>query len=394
MKTLLLIFLCGIMYADSTTVLDIISGVRKTHAPDKRTTIFTINADFSKINPVITGETNLPLALEELQAKLKEQNIEADFSVDILPEKNLGQNIMAVVCISVANHRTEPKHSAEMATQALMGTVVKVWKKRGEWYLVQTPDNYLGWVDDDGIQLMNQSKINEWLAAHRVIVTVPYALLRTEADEKSKVVSDLTAGNILKTKGVKGNYFLLVTPDGREGYLAMSNSAKFEEWVNTASLSGENILNSASEFMGYPYLWGGTSTKGVDCSGFTKSVYFMNGLITPRDASQQVYSGELVDTKEGFSNLEPGDLLFFGFKATDSTRERVTHVGIYIGSDDFIHSSGKVKINSLNKNKPNFSPYRYNTFIRAKRFFVNPEANGLTFIKNSPAYFLKGGLPQ
>ncbi|MCC6549268.1 MAG: C40 family peptidase [Ignavibacteriaceae bacterium] len=394
MKTILLIFLCSIMYADSTTVLNIIADVRKTHAPDKRTTIFTLNTDFSKTNPVISGETNLPLALEELKAKLKEQNIEAEFSVDILPEKNLGENTTAVVCISVANHRTDPKHSAEMATQSLMGTVVKVWKKRGEWYLVQTPDNYLGWVDDDGIQLMNQKKVNDWLASQRVIVTVPYALLRADADEKSPVVSDLTAGNILKKKGVKGNYFLLETPDGREGYLAMSNSDLFEEWVNGAELNAENILNSASEFMGYPYLWGGTSTKGVDCSGFTKSVYFMNGLITPRDASQQVYSGELVDTKDGFSKLEPGDLLFFGFKATDSTRERVTHVGIYIGDDDFIHSSGKVKINSLNKNKQNFSPFRFNTFIRAKRFFSNPEVNGLILIKNSPAYFLKENLPQ
>lgn len=394
MKTLLLIFLCSIMYADSTTVLDIISGVRKVHAPDKRTTIFAINADFSKPKPLISGETNLPLAFEELKAKFKEQNIDADFSVDILPEKNLGQNIMAVVCISVANHRTEPKHSAEMATQALMGTVVKVWKKKGEWYLVQTPDEYLGWVDDDGIQLMTKGQVNEWLGSERVIVTVPYALLRKDADEKSPVVSDLTAGNLLKKKGVKGNYYQLETPDGREGYLAMSNSALFENWVNNAELNAENILNSASEFMGYPYLWGGTSTKGVDCSGFTKSVYFMNGLITPRDASQQVYSGELVDTKDGFSKLEPGDLLFFGFKSTDTTRERVTHVGIYIGNDDFIHSSGKVKINSLNKNKPNFSPFRFNTFIRAKRFFINPESNGLTFIKNSPAYFLKENLPQ
>jgi len=382
------------MYADSTKVLEIISSVKKNHAPDKRTAIFTVDADFTKSTPLLSGETNIPDALEELRSKLKDANIASDFAIEVLPQKNLGENTMAVVCISVANHRTDPKHSAEMATQSLMGTVVKVWKKRGEWYLVQTPDNYLGWVDDDGIHLMNQSQIRDWLASERVIVTVPYALLRIDASEKSPVISDLTAGNLLRKIGMKGDYYHLRTPDGREGYLSVSNSASFTDWVNGTELNGENILNSAAEFMGYPYLWGGTSTKGVDCSGFTKSVYFMNGLITPRDASQQVYSGILVDTKDGFSKLEPGDLLFFGFKETDTTRERITHVGIYIGNDEFIHSSGKVKINSLNKTKPNFSPFRFNTFIRAKRFFINPEANGLTFIKNSPAYFLKENLPQ
>ena len=104
-------------------------------------------------------------------------------------------------------------------------------------------------------------------------------------------------------------------------------------------------------------MWGGTSIKAVDCSGFTKSTYFLNGLVLARDASQQCHTGDNVDitkyvndstyTVEALANLKKGDLIFFGSKATPEKKERVTHVGIYIENGILIHSAGKVRINSL-----------------------------------------------
>ena len=125
--------------------------------------------------------------------------------------------------------------------------------------------------------------------------------------------------------------------------------------------------------MGLPYLWGGTSMKGVDCSGFTKTVYLMNGLVLPRDASQQVHIGEEVDTKAGWHHLQPGDLLFFGSPAKEGQPERVVHVGMWIGgNNEFIHSAGMVHISSLNPQAPNYDEGEHKRFLRAKR--ITPQA--------------------
>lgn len=122
--------------------------------------------------------------------------------------------------------------------------------------------------------------------------------------------------------------------------------------------------------------------KGVDCSGFTKTVFMMNGLILPRDASQQVFPGDEIDIRNGFQNLQPGDLLFFGSKAADTMKEHVTHVAIYIGDNEFIHSSGRVRVNSLDSSKENFAPGRLRTLLRAKRFINANNKEGLMELKD------------
>jgi cell wall-associated NlpC family hydrolase len=127
--------------------------------------------------------------------------------------------------------------------------------------------------------------------------------------------------------------------------------------------------------MGIPYLWGGTSTKGVDCSGFTKTIYLMNGLIIPRDASQQVHAGELIDNAKNWDMLEAGDLLFFGSEATSTSSRRVVHVGMWIGDNEFIHSSRQVRISSVDPNAENYDQYNTNRYLEARRYIGNSAGN-------------------
>jgi cell wall-associated NlpC family hydrolase len=106
----------------------------------------------------------------------------------------------------------------------------------------------------------------------------------------------------------------------------------------------------------------------MDCSGFTKTVYFMNGLVIPRDASQQVHAGQPVDSEQPFDQLEVGDLLFFGTPATSDKKERVVHVGMWIGDKKFIHASGQVRVSSVDPDDEHYDEYNVNRFLRARRY--------------------------
>lgn len=369
------------------SVTKIIEVIKTKYAPDKRLAIFNISVTDSANIFILSGETNIPEAKHDLLNKLKKFNLSFTDRIHLLPGQNLGSKIYGLVNVSVANIRSTPEHEAELATQALLGTPVKIFKKASGFYLVQTPDNYISWVDDDGIIPMSKAQINEWLKSEKVIYTKEYGFSYSQSNEFSSRVSDLTAGNILINLGSENNFYKVKYPDGRIGYVEINNCEKFISWLNKKNPTENDIVSTAQLFMGIPYLWGGTSAKGMDCSGFTKTVYFLNGIVLARDASQQANNGLLVDTNTGFQNLRAGDLLFFGFRATDSTKERVTHVGIYIGDLKFIHASGSVKINSLDKNADDFSEFRLNHFIRAKRILNSIDKNGISSIKRNKYYF-------
>ena len=157
----------------------------------------------------------------------------------------------------------------------------------------------------------------------------------------------------------------------------------FVEWKNNVQCSEESISNTAMTFMGLPYLWGGSSSKGVDCSGLVQSVFFRNGLILQRDASLQAQHGVSVDYSGDYGNLKRGDLLFFG--SSENKVPHVTHVGIYIGNEEYINSSGMVKINSLDSTKVNYRSYM-NTLLSVKRIIGADDDLGIVAISRHPWY--------
>jgi cell wall-associated NlpC family hydrolase len=363
-----------------------VATIKKEYAPDKRVAIFKVEPTSKKGAVILKGETNLPDAKSKLLAQLQAQNISFQDSIQVLPASLLGDKTYGVVSISVANIRSEPEHSAELATQATLGTPLKILNKVSYWYQVQTPDNYISWVDEGGIQLMNKSQFDAWQNAEKLIYLDLYGFSYTEPKADVQSVSDLVSGNVLLLKGESNGFYKIAYPDGREAYIPTSTAKPYSDWVASLHISEESLVSTAKQLMGIPYLWGGTSLKGVDCSGFTKTVFFLNGLVLPRDASQQVHTGDEIDTSNGFSELKPGDLLFFGRPATATTAEKVIHVGMWIGNNEFIHSSGKVRINSLDKKAANFYESTTNRFLRAKRILNTNNSGDILKLQSAKVY--------
>jgi cell wall-associated NlpC family hydrolase len=396
MKTIitLLLFFLAFIYLPAqedkmNSITKIIEEIKTQYAPDKRLAIFDVTATDSVSVLTLSGETNILEAKEKLFGKLKTLNLTFKDEIQLLPSKDLGGAIYGIVNLSVVNIRIKPEDEAELVSQSLLGTFVKIYKKIPGYYLIQTPDDYIGWVDNDGICLINKEQLNGWVNVEKIIFTKEFGFSYSMPFESSQRVSDLAAGNILAVLGEENNFYKVVYPDGRIAFVEKTNCENFSKWQKKTNPTETDIITTAKSLMGIPYLWGGTSIKGMDCSGFTKTVYFINGIVLPRDASQQVNTGILVDTENGFENLRAGDLLFFGSQETDSTKERITHVGIYIGNYQFIHASGRVKINSLDKNAADYSEYRLTHYIRAKRILNSVDKNGVSSVKNNKYYLGK-----
>jgi len=362
----------------------LLGEIKSEYAPDKRVALFDVVSEKLEDSYILKGESNLPDAIDALKKRLAQDSIPFIDSIQVLPSDKLGKLTRAIVNISVANLRSAPAHSAELSTQATLGTLVKVYKQHENWYYIQTPDKYLAWVDEGGIEFVDEQNGTNWNRDEKIIYTKTYGHAFKDPIDTIEIVSDLTAGSLLKLVKEGPSNFLVRFPDGRNAYVRKNEAVAYNEWLETLSPSNENLVTTAKTMMGVPYLWGGTSTKGVDCSGFTKTIYFMNGMVIPRDASQQIHTGMAIDSTRNFDQLQKGDLLFFGRKATDSTKEKIVHVGMWIGNKEFIHSSGKVRVSSMDKSSPNYDEFNLNRYLRTKRVFKQ-EGEGLIDLTQSIA---------
>jgi gamma-D-glutamyl-L-lysine dipeptidyl-peptidase len=353
----------------------LIDSIQSQTIADSRVEVFAIKASYLGDEILLKGQTTNAEAVTELENHLKLQRIVFTDSIVRLPDPALGGKIWGLVTLSVANLRYTAAHSAEMATQALMGTPVRILREDKGWYLVQTPDHYIAWTESAGIVRITEADLNQWKLDGRIIYLADYGSVINSATPDAMPVSDIVMGGILSTEKSStsgGQYIAVRLPDGRKGFIKNKECQDFKTWCQAVQPDPANLLKVAYGFLGRPYLWGGTSVKAFDCSGFTKSLYLMGGLILARDASQQVLQGTEISDGAIWRELKSGDLLFFGRKATPEQTEKVTHVGMYAGDSEFIHCSGMVRVNSLDSTRTNFKPYYLTNLLHVKRIVGSP----------------------
>ncbi|MBR5299193.1 MAG: C40 family peptidase [Bacteroidales bacterium] len=291
---------------------------------------------------------------------------------------------MAVVEFSTSYLRLQPDYESPLETQELMGTVVEIVGESGYWREVQTPQPYKAWCTDQGLVEMNAEELKAYEEAPKVIFTELYGHVYKWPSDKADTICDLVGGDMMRFVSKKGKWTMVMLPSGKTGYVRSHLLKKHEGFMSIAMGEGsaesispqttEAIIAEAERLLGVPYLWGGMSAKGVDCSGLVRISHIMNGILLPRNASQQIKCGDRVamevdpsfhedgsrqnpdgryseafvrQMKERVMNLKRGDLVYFGTPATAEKPMRVTHVGIYLGDNRIIHSSHRVRINSL-----------------------------------------------
>ena len=352
-----------------------INLISKKWIPDGREGLFNVTAEQQKKGTVVLkGETNIPQAKQEVLDLYKNSVVALIDSIRILPDTVENERFSGIITLSVANLRKFPDHASELISQAILGTPVIVLKNEDSWLLIQTPDRYIAWTEESSVQRMTVVEMQEWRQSERAIYLKISGSIFNSPDE-SAIVGDIVAGSIIRITGNLNGYLKVLLPDAREGYIRDKELTGFESWKASLDYSGENLCSVAQSFMGSPYLWGGSSTKAVDCSGFVQSVYFQNGRILSRDASLQARHGNVIDISDGFDDLMKGDLLFFGWK--NESGPHVTHVAIYIGNYEYIHSTGRVMVNSLDSASNIYNKYRRNSLLSARRILKIEEYPGI-----------------
>jgi len=298
----------------------------------------------------------------------------------------------AVVNTSRAFLRAETRYSSECVSQTRMGTLVQVLDTKGYWVKVRTPEPYEGWINELALaptqtltakeqktagrngpvlKPLSRKQAEEYRNAPKYICLAEQSHIFADPSTSATRLSDLLMSDLVR-KGSKAEagWVEVKMADGRNGWVKEADVADFKTWADTVSVSPSALFATASKFLGCPYMWGGMSAGQFDCSGLTGFCYFMNGILLPRDASQQVKYGVEVALKD----MRAGDLVFFG-------NTSVGHVGLAIDSRHIIHSSQVVRINSLYPEDENY----YGRNILNIRRYIGQK--GIQTIKSSPWYF-------
>jgi len=239
-----------------------------------------------------------------------------------------------IVTLAALDVRHRPDHASEMGSQLLMGEVVRVIRRaaKGRWLLVDNlADGYRGWVRAWGVLLAGSRHVADWRRRARARAIALWVEVREEPGRGS-LVSPLFWGARVIPGRVQGRFRRVELPGGVRGWVE-------SRALSTSQGAAPNLLSRVRGLLGVPYLWGGRTLTGMDCSGFVQMLLAEQGQRLPRDAGDQEGRCRPLGPRR---RPKPGDLVFFGPRGAPAL-----HVGMMIGVDVYAHSRGRVRVNSL-----------------------------------------------
>jgi cell wall-associated NlpC family hydrolase len=240
-----------------------------------------------------------------------------------------------IVLAPVADLRASPDDAAELVDQVHHGEQVRILGAHDGWRYVQAEDHYIGWIRP-GTVLDATTRHGD-----QRLVGLSLAPIRRERDAASDIVGWLPAGTQLplyqpgEDLGAWARIHIAheerTLPGALIGYVSHDDTVRTDDLPHRPP-TADDLLTTAEAFLGVPYLWGGTTALGMDCSGFVQQVYRLNGIRLDRDADQQATEGRQVESPRA------GDLLFFSSRGDPFGEPRITHVALATGERTFLHT--------------------------------------------------------
>ncbi|HEX2205044.1 MAG TPA: SH3 domain-containing C40 family peptidase [Longimicrobium sp.] len=338
-----------------------VEAVRDAYAPDPRLAVFEVTIEVRDEGIALVGACSELDALAELRHALAQASplVSILDEIQTLPEAGPDELVHALVSAAVAPMLAGARVAETQVSQVVLGNRLVVLRSRGRWLQCRSPDGYIGWIHAGYVALMDESAARAWEtgADGDAVISLGAEVL----DDRGETIMRLPWG----ARAVRLGADAVRLPDGRvgrpEGELV---AAAVRPLAFPAE--GAAMCATATRWLGVPYLWGGVTHGGVDCSGLVQAVYRLHGHVLPRDSDQQSRAGREIDPGPEFESLRPGDLCFF-----TEDPGRVTHVVMSTGGPEIIHASlgnGGVARNSL-VGRRSYERELRRIFHCARRFF-------------------------
>lgn len=342
----------------------IVAAVRAELAADPRTSIFEVDVLEEGETVVVVGVTSELEAAAALNERLGRMHPGRPVRVEVVRLPLEEERLTHALCVtSLAPMLWGPSIADLQVSQVVLGQRLLVYRRHGRWFQCRSEDGYLGWLHRGYLRLVEGAEARDWLMGTGGEPCMALEAVAIDEDGSRLAVLPWGARVVAREDG------RVRLPDGREVRVD-GELVRESERARRFPLDGERIVETAKAWMGTPYVWGGVTRAGVDCSGLVQVVFRTHGVELPRDSDQQALLGQPVDPGPDFGALRAGDLLYFAEEGP-----RISHVAISRGGGKVIHAAignGGVSLNDLNGGSA-FEQEMRSLFVCARRIVGGEE---------------------